>query len=79
MDKISPSYQMKLVQIINDKLFEPYRSYNDVEQYLRKWHEEDGYADWENFHFTTKKLTKTKRKLTLQQLYILWMVNCCLG
>ena len=63
MDKISPSYQMRLVQTINDKLFELYRSYNDVEQYLRKWHEEDGYADWENFHFTTKKNKENQTKI----------------
>lgn len=63
MDKISPSYQMRLVQTINDKLFERYRSYNDVEQYLRKWYESDDYGDWENFHFATKKTKENQTKI----------------
>lgn len=63
MDKISPSYQMKLVQAINDKLFELYRSYNEVEHYLRKWYESDGYGDWENFHFATKMTKENQPKI----------------
>ena len=29
MDKISPKYQMKIVQNINDKLYELFKSYDD--------------------------------------------------
>ncbi len=50
MDKVSPKYQMKLIQSINDKLFELCRSYNDVEHYLQKWHECDEYRNREFFH-----------------------------
>lgn len=66
MDKISPNYQMKLVQAINDKLFELYRSYNDVEHYLRKWYECDDYGNWENFHFSTKKTKENQTKIDAQ-------------
>lgn len=34
MDKISPKYQMKIVQNINDKLYELFKSYDDVEAYI---------------------------------------------
>lgn len=34
MDKISPKYQMKIVQNINDKLYELFKSYDDVEVYI---------------------------------------------
>lgn len=54
---------MKLVQAINDKLFELYRSYNDVEHYLRKWYECDDYGNWENFHFATKKTKENQTKI----------------
>ena len=37
MDKISPKYQMKIVQNINDKLYELFKSYDDVEVYIEKW------------------------------------------
>lgn len=63
MDKVSPSYQMKLVQSINDRLFELYRSYNEVEHYLRKWYECDDYGNWENFHFATKKTKENQTKV----------------
>lgn len=63
MDKISPAYQMKLVQAINDKLFELYRSYNEVEHYLRKWYASDEYGDWENFHFSTKQTKESQIKI----------------
>ena len=44
MDKISPKYQMKIVQNINDKLYELFKSYDDVEAYVEKWREEIGRA-----------------------------------
>lgn len=55
MDKISPKYQMKLVQTITEKLFELYHSYNDVDHYLQKWYEWDEFGNCENFRFITKQ------------------------
>ena len=63
MDKISPSYQMRLVQTINDKLFEQFKSYNEVEHYIRKWYECDEYGNWENFHIATKKNKENQDKI----------------
>ena len=36
-NKISPKYQMSIIQNINDLLFELYKSYDDVENYIEKW------------------------------------------
>ena len=55
MEKISPKYQMSLVKSINDKLFDTYRGYADVEQYILKWYEDDEYGNWENFSIIKKK------------------------
>lgn len=63
MDKISPRYQMKLVHSINEKLFELYHSYNDVEHYLQKWYECDEYGNWENFHFARKTTKENQTKI----------------
>lgn len=46
---------MSLVKSINDKLFDIYRGYTDVEQYIRKWYECDDYGNWENFSIPKKK------------------------
>lgn len=35
---ISPKYQMKLIQQLNDKLFEEYSGYKNVAFYIEKWH-----------------------------------------
>ena len=49
-NKISPKYQMSIIQNINDQLFELYKSYEDVENYIEKWHEVyDSFGDNENF------------------------------
>lgn len=37
MDKISPKYQMRIVQSINDKLYELFKTYEDEEAYIEKW------------------------------------------
>lgn len=50
--KISPRYQMSIIQKINDSLFKQFTSYENVEAYLRKWYEEehDSYGNtWGNF------------------------------
>lgn len=36
--KVSPKYQMTLVQRINDRLYELYKGYDDVENYIAKWY-----------------------------------------
>ncbi len=42
---------MGIVDKINDKLFELYKSYKEVNFYIKKWHEFNGcYGDDENFH-----------------------------
>lgn len=53
-DLISPKYQMQLVQEVNDKIWEEYKTYRDVIFYVEKWHESDDATydfnqRWENF------------------------------
>lgn len=61
MKEISPRYQMSIVQNINDRLFELYRSYEDVANYLDKWHiVYDCYGDNENFYFFYKDEERKK-------------------
>lgn len=62
MQKISPKYLMDLEIQIKEKLFELYRTYDNVEQYLFKWHElrwEDINGRDENFaiiYFNNEKI-----------------------
>ncbi|MBP3254536.1 MAG: abortive infection family protein [Bacteroidales bacterium] len=59
--KISPKYQMSIIQNINDRLFELYRSYDDVENYIEKWHEiYDSFGDNENFPIVFKDNERKK-------------------
>ena len=37
MESISPKYQMELVNKLNDGLFNAYKSYAMVEEYIKKW------------------------------------------
>lgn len=61
MKEISPRYQMSIVQNINDRLFELYRSYEDVANYLDKWHiVYDYYGDNENFYLFYKDEERKK-------------------
>ena len=61
MNGISPRYQMSIVQNINDRLFELYKSYEDVANYLDKWHiVYDCYGDNENFYFYFKDEERKK-------------------
>ena len=61
MNEISPRYQMSIVQNINDRLFEFYKSYEDVANYLDKWHiVYDCYGDNENFYFFYKDEERKK-------------------
>ena len=59
--EISPRYQMSIVQNINDRLFELYKSYEDVANYLDKWHiVYDCYGDNENFYLFYKDEERKK-------------------
>lgn len=61
MNGISPRYQMSIVQNINDRLFELYKSYEDVANYLDKWHIiYDCCGDNENFYFYFKDEERKK-------------------
>ena len=52
---------MSIVQNINDRLFELYKSYEDVANYLDKWHiVYDCYGDNENFYFYFKDEERKK-------------------
>lgn len=54
MHNISPAYQMKIIEDIENEIWERYKSYKKVEFYIKKWHvyEENGYDYWENFTIT---------------------------
>ena len=52
--KISPKYQMNLIQNINDKLFELYKGYEDVSRYMSKWIEYYDSFENQNFHIRYK-------------------------
>lgn len=61
MNDISPRYLMSIVQNINDRLFELYKGYDDVTNYLEKWHiVYDCYGDNENFYFYYKDEERKK-------------------
>ena len=62
IESISPKYQMDIVQKINASLFEQFKSYEDVEAYLSKWHKEEQEWNnfWENFQFYYKDEAKKK-------------------
>ena len=61
MKEISPRFQMSIVQNINDRLFELYKSYEDVANYLDKWHiVYDCYGDNENFYLFYKDEERKK-------------------
>lgn len=49
---ISPKYQMKLVTQVEDTIWEEYKSYVQVRNYIEKWHDSD--LNWENFSIYDK-------------------------
>lgn len=65
MDKISPKYQMKIVQNINDKLYELFKSYDDVEAYIEKWREV--YDDFGNASFYIQYKDEGRKKIDLKK------------
>src|SRR5690606_28941250 len=50
---ISPKYQMQLINSVQDKIWEEFKSYKNVLFYIKKWHQSsEGYNwndHWENF------------------------------
>lgn len=67
MDKISPKYQMDLVEKIDRVIWEIFPSYQKVEFYIMKWHVEDGdwNSSWENFYIVRKEENKINLLPTL--------------
>ena len=63
--KVSPKYKMTLVQRINDRLYELYKTYEDVELYLQKWHnvEEDYRGNWIDENFCIKYKDEEQKKI----------------
>lgn len=67
MDNMSPKYQMDLVEKIDRVIWEIFPSYQKVEFYIMKWHEEDGDWNnpWENFYIVRKEENKINLLPTL--------------
>lgn len=65
MDKISPKYQMKIVQAINDRLYELFKSYDDVEAYVEKWREV--YDDFGNANYYIQYKDSERQKIDLKK------------
>lgn len=45
---------MRLVKEVNDAILAEYKSYQDVYFYIKKWHLQDDYNNWENFSIDFK-------------------------
>src|SRR5690349_21823043 len=54
-DIISPKYLMKLVKAVHDAIWEEYKTYKEVKIYIKKWHLEDDYGNWQNFEISFKE------------------------
>lgn len=65
MKTISPKYQMGIVQNINDKLYELFKSYDDVESYVEKWREV--YDDFGNANFYIQYKDDERKKIDLKK------------
>lgn len=65
MDKISPKYQMEIVQNINDRLYELFKSYDDVEAYVEKWREV--YDEFGNANFYIQYKNNEHKKIDLKK------------
>lgn len=65
MDKISPKYQMEIVQNINDRLYELFKSYDDVEAYVEKWCEV--YDEFGNANFYIQYKNNEHKKIDLKK------------
>ncbi len=74
-DLVSPKYQMRLVNSVEQAIWDEYKSYKQVRLYINKWHknnyEPGGFNDnyWENFTIVEKAnkeidLTSTLHSMT---------------
>lgn len=74
-DLVSPKYQMQLVNLVEQAIWEEYKSYKQVRIYIKKWHihnyDPNGFNDnyWENFTVVEKTnneidLTSTLHNMT---------------
>lgn len=60
---------MEIVQNINDKLYELYKSYEDVETYVEKWQEYEGFGDTDfNIQYKDNECKKIDLKKTLHNI-----------
>lgn len=65
-DLISPAYLMKLINQVQEKIWEEYESYKQVGNYIAKWHEWD--QNWENFRIFEKEEGKIDLNKTLHEM-----------
>lgn len=65
MNKISPKYQMRIVKDLNDRLYELFKSYDDVEAYVEKWREV--YDDFGNANFYIQYKDDEHKKIDLKK------------
>lgn len=66
-DRISPKYQMHLVDDVEKAIWAKYLSYKKVRFYMEKWHivEDDRNSHWENFRIVEKENTEIDLLSTL--------------
>lgn len=57
MNKMSPKFQMCLINTIDSVMWSEFETYKNVKYYIEKWHvvEEDWNSYWENFAIILKK------------------------
>jgi len=65
---ISPKYQMKLTKEVETAIWEEYSSYNQVSNYIEKWHESDEQNFWENFRIVDGNNDKINLNATLHSM-----------
>jgi hypothetical protein len=53
-NEISPKYQMKLTNDVEAAIWDEFKTYKDVKNYILKWHKHDDYGNWENFYIEWK-------------------------
>lgn len=51
-DIISPKYLMKLVNVVHEAIWAEYKTSKEVKIYIKKWHVEDDYGNWQNFEIS---------------------------
>ncbi len=67
-NKISPKYQMQLIENIEKTVWELFPSYQKVEFYIKKWYEYNHFNDWENFTIEKKEDNKINLLGTLHNI-----------